>query len=640
MKLSNFFRDNTRIFMMIFMALLLVAFLVQDVLYSWSRPGAIDPKLTIGQAFGAKLTTTELQRTSGELGLLGRMGMLSYNEQNPVDFHLMFEEARRLGVTVGRDQVYSNLKNFRVTDDMMLQIQRQSGLSYDRIYEIIGKWDAVRMLADIQAQGAIQTLPRLEQQYRDQAQECELRVAVLEARAFVARAGEPTDEDLQKLFDEGKERVTAHTPEALAFGYKLPDRVRIEYLTLDPTRLEDFVEVRESELRRFYEDNARNYVDRTPVVKQQETDPGFVERPLSFEEARERVRKDCRAVRAVENAQRFLNELYSEAQRPWAAQSRGDDGFRPAPAGEPASFEALARRNPEFPVEYGKTELLDAMGLRRLPDIGGAGYQSQQRRVSLADQAFKTKGIVAKIEPSDPINGLNLFEPATVMMVMKFNPAARRSEPSRAVLFRVIEVQPSAPPASLAEVREKLAADWKTLKAFELAKAEAEKLAEKARESGLDAAVAAAGELREYLATAQAAASQPTTQPDGSTLPPGQFLANLGPDAPQNVTRQTPMLGRAGYVPAISKELFDLADAPPSATAPAHKVVCKPAVDPRNERWVVAELVSLKPLYSGGFAKQLPQLQQSGMSEMSMVFNLWVNPEYLHKRTGFVRANP
>lgn len=639
MNLTKILRNHSRKLLMVFMGLLLVAFLIPDAIQGLgSRERGYVRQY--GQAFGRQIKDRDLDQARGDAQILTRVGLENIPEGAVRHYYLLSQEAQRLGIRVGREEV----KAFLVTlgqqspfwqppEQRLKELQRASRRSYNEIYDAIGRWLAIDGLTARQATGLINTLPRQELAYRDRMQEADARLAIVDDKAFLAHVPEPTEEQLQAFFDECKGRRKAHTEAELVFGYLLEDRVQIEYLTVDPRKITGQVTVQAAQVRRYFEENASRYTKPDPLTTQP-VDGRFPQVPMTFEEARDRAREDFRAARAIEVAQSLVNQMYNEAHRPWSTMPRDEAGFSEAPPDEPVSFRDLQQRfSGTYDITYGQTGLMDARQLRELPEFGMAGMLMGQQLVELSELALRVKGIL-EADPRDNKPVLNVMEPAVVLTYMRDPRTRQWSSPQQAYLFRVTDARPSAPLDEMGPRREDVVADWRLAQARELARQHAEALAARAREVGLAAAIEEATELKQILAEADLAASGPTPMPSQAQ---SHFAQDLEPFTPQRLTRSSTFIQpRVGMVKDLPREIFALAEAPVDEAAP-HRAAVFPQAD--QHRWIVAELVEIKPLYAGPFEEQLAasllDARQRG-EEMRQFGRLWGQPDYVAQRTRFV----
>jgi len=652
MKLTRFLRRYSRILLMVFMSLLLVVFLIGDVVGRAARQRE-NPKRKVGQAFGKDIYTTDLDLAKNKQTILGWLGFQdSQFVDHPLDMYLLLEEARRLGVQLGREQAKAILPRLGVTPERLRFIQQRTDRSYDWIYDLAAEWLGVEELVAVQAAALGPSLPRAELAFRDEHEEAQVLLSVLDANAFIDSIPPPTEEELAAFFEETKSRPTSHTEDELRFGYLLPDRVRVEYLTVDPRQVEPKIRIREADAERFYRDYAANY--RKPAAPPQtqpgETRPATEFVTMTYEEARERVRRDFRTHKAIEEAQRLIDEIQRTAYQPWQAQPRDEHGFhQPLPESAVVRLSTLKERfSDRYPVEYAQTELLDRSGLmshfdprppyiRDDPELGRANspapfYIEGAREIPIWDLAMRVKGLFTP-DPRDTSPVLCLLEPSPLLHRRGTDPGTRQKGFVQGYIFCVTEVAPSGPPETLAEVRDGLVEDWRLLKAYALAGQYAEKLAARAREVGLTAAIEEFQELRGLLAAAEQTAQPVGPFPRG-TPPPlsAKFLQLLGPTQPsQPFTRNGRSVDWIGQTQKVQRQTFALAQADPAAGVP---VAVVPVAN--QFRWVIVQLQSIKPIYASEFDQQRRRLLAGPTEEeWARLLAEWLSPRSIRQRCGF-----
>lgn len=631
MKFTKYLRDNSRTFLMVFMALLLVAFLVPQSIQNWSDRGEA-LKVPLGQVFGRALTTADLQQTAADVQMLTRAGL---RVPEPVDYYLLSEEAKQTGLEVGHDEVQTQFGQGQAAAALQ-ELQRTTRMSYDRIFEAFGRRVAVERLARLAAGGLVDSLPRQELAYRDRTQQGVADCVALDDKAFLHLVPEPTEAELQAFFEAAKDRKTNHTDEQMEFGYLLPDRVRLEYLTVNPDKIRSKVTVQAAQVKRFFEENQQRYMKPDPTATQPAAGGKPPQVPMTFDEVKERAREDCREARAIELAQSQINDMYTEAHRPWAAAPRDAEGFATPPDAPPVSFEEFKQRfSAKLEVEYGQTELVGGEKLGTIPGLGGANMALGRGEVlRVSELALRVKGLLAK-DPADGKPVLNLLEPAPVMLSQKLDPQSRKGSPHQAFLFRVIQLAPSGPPGSVDEVRTQLVPDWKLSQAHELAGQHATQLAAKARAVGVRAAVAQATELKDILAAAEKN-PPPAVDPTAPAPPTPKYVDNFQAYSAE-FTRQAGVVLRVGRVPEIVKALFARADTP--VAEGARRVQASPVA--RQNKWLVAEVTGVKPIFREPFETQLAQtLKTNRQRDIQRFATDWLTPQNIKGRTGFVPAKP
>lgn len=644
MKLNKFFRENARILLIVFMSLLLVVFLLGDVI-QWMGRGGQGPNFKVGDAFGTAIHRNDLAPYEQRINVLGGIGLQlpPLGPDPALTYYLLTQEARKLGIHVSREQVLRLLSEGGFSAEMIDRPRRQLNMSLDATYDAIGELLSINMAASAQAVGIGDSEPRLRAAYRDQNQEAVVRLSILHAAVMAKSMPEPTAEALQAHFDEAKDRADAHTETELVFGYRIPDRVQVEYLTIDPEALKGDIRVRDSEVRTFFDQNRARYMKDGPIPASSPTNPN--PRPerilMEFDEARERAKDDYRASRAIERAQQLVNEMRAEARRPWLGQPKGADGFAtPPPPEKIIAFTDLRDRfASQAPVKYGQTELVDVAGFNSAVAIDGLAASFMMigsQRVRAGDLAFRVRGLYQPVE-RDPLPALNLLEPSDVL-VQQRSIGGGRAATYKAFIMRVVQVAPAGPPASIDEVRDKLVQNLKLQAAFAEAERRARAIAERTHTRGFDLAVADDPEIL-HLYTGAAtqpdapAATQPTADVQLATR-------QLGPFTPEGRFMRRPGgLREVPVSPLLHEQVFALADAPFSSTAPVHRMVVVPVA--RERKWIVAELIEVKPLYEGEFdAAREDQVQQTASRVQQRLAAAWYNVENVYQRTGFVPAAP
>ncbi len=642
MRISRIFRKYSRVLLLVFMSLLLVVFLVGDVI-GRAQGSRQMRDVEIGQAFGEPVFLSQTNRAQNDFELTAQLRLrtppiLSKDPQERnLAMYLLMEEARRTGIMVGREQIMETLKKAPGSAIVLDGIRKHSGRSLNSIYDSAARASATMVLAGYQI-GALAnaSLPEIEHAYRDQNQEARVLISVIDAKAFLEGVSEPTEEELQAHFEEAKSRDNAHTDEAHVYGYRIHDRVRVEYLTVDPSVIQDSVRISAREATRFYEENKYKYVkevkDAAPFALDDGGQPQKIQ--LTYEEVKDQVREDCRAAKAILEAQRLVNMIQQEARRPWDIAPLGEDNVRQVPPAETLkSFEELKEKySSEYPVVYQQTELVTERELRRERGFGRTSVVVGREPVPTPTLTFHVEGL-ATAEPDERMPVLRINEPSPVVLETRTIDPVSGAVPYQAYVFRVTHIEPSGPPASLDDVREQVIQNVKQIKTFELAGEQARALAEQARENGLEQSVAAAKDLKKMMG--QKEQETPTTEPAAPPDPAERYVQMLQPYEPEQFLRQPRFLKNVGYTPGLHKQVF----APPAEGGPdqteVHPVVIAPLA--RTLKWAVVELIEIKPIYQGNFELKREELEaQAYMARFQAFWYEWFDPKNVMARTGYV----
>ncbi len=403
MRISRIFRKYSRVLLLVFMSLLLVVFLMGDVIGRASRNSSAGD-FEIGEAFGQPIYSSQTQRARRDFDITGLLGMRSPPvlsedpQERDLGMYLAIEEARRAGVVVGRESISDALSRSPQSALLLDRIRKRYNCSLNSIYDSAARVVAISVLAQYQA-GALATasLPEVEQAYRDQNQEARVLISVIDARAFLAGMPEPTEAELLAHFEECKDRDRAHTDDERVCGYRIDDRIQVEYLTVDPDAIREDVRVSAREAERYYEENRQKYMKEVDTVSPFALDdsggPQKIE--MTYDEVKDQVREDCRAAKAIEVAQRLLNLIHDEARLPWVTAPRDEDNVKQAPpADKLVSFEDLREKfSGEYPVIYRKTELATARAFGRVRGLAQASTVIERRPVATRTLAFRVEGL-------------------------------------------------------------------------------------------------------------------------------------------------------------------------------------------------------------------------------------------------------
>lgn len=335
-----------------------------------------------------------------------------------------------------------------------------------------------------------------------------------------------------------------------------------------------------------------------------------------------------------------MNDVHDYADRAWRDQPRDEQGYRqPPPAEQTLSFKDVREHfAAQTPIEYGETDLIELRMLQSMPGLGTASYLVGRQTMSVWMLTARTKGLYQP-ERNETMPLLVVGEPGPVMVDHRPDPTDPRQRiPYQAYVFRVVEIVPEGPPRSIEEVRGRLVAEWRLTRAFELARAAAEKLAEQARGVGLEAAVQQSVELLATLEAAEPARLGTKLHSDWPEPLIKPYREALGPFAEKAFSRVTTVLQELNIpVERLPEAVFGLSYTT-GDSQPAHRVVVQAA--PRSFNWVVAELVQVDPIYRGEFEARLPQLltaaEQRGMEEL---YRGWFNPQNVKLRAGLKRTD-
>ncbi|MGE3182128.1 MAG: hypothetical protein AB7N71_10890, partial [Phycisphaerae bacterium] len=573
------------------------------------------------KALDQKITQIDLQYADTMAEISSQAGIPL--PRDTVATALLLAEAKKMGIRIGVDQVKQALISRwqgEVAANVEALMQRYNA-SENSIYQFIGDGMSVAQMITIQSFAAGESFARAKMTYRDQNESAVFSQSTIDVEALLEDVADPTDEEARAFFESRKDIdvATLTNTDELTFGYRLPDRVKVEYITIDPSLIK-IDRIRTSDVRTYFEENKQLYTKDGILDPTAGPDTKPPKVPMEFEEAETQVRADYRVYKAIQEASRIMDILRAEAFEPWLGQPLSKDGFLTAPAKPVTLRELYEKYKDEYPLNYNLTALSNKQELQetfspRVPTMSGAGG----RRLTLPDYAFRVSGLFVP-EEEDHQSVLAPNEPSQVLMTQNY--VIQRSLPYQPYLFAVLETDPAGPADNFETQKEQVKRDLKLQRAYDLAREQAEKLAARAKEVGLQQAYDEADALRQLVAPANADAVQSDMQTRQlQILKPSKIFGKY--------TRSTPSLQNVGAARGIADDIFALAAQPGPHRVGAIGI-------PAARKWIVVEMEEVQPLYAGDFEQRVQSVR--GFQEQFQVQMGFFDPQNVKLRTGFEPA--
>lgn len=383
----------------------------------------------------------------------------------------LYEEARRLGFGTSAAQVNARIESLRPLGLTGLHLARvvddvaggRQGLLFEGLRKDMTLVAYINWLGETLG-AAVE--PEMRREFTRMDERIKVRLVALNAEDAVEQVKDVADETLRKQFGKYRKFLAGKGPEG--YGYRIPDRVAIEYLVADPAGFEKEAapEVTAKAVRAYYDANkdteflVKQEKDEKPDAdkkndakaadgndqpasadEQHQKPPEKKVRP--FDEVRDQIRKTLVRRHAERLARRRLHENVAEIRTMRKKPKLGiwADGTA---------------------VRHVRAENLHtAEALAELEGIGQATCQTDAfpaYAVAVVELVGQDKARIAVGEISDVFTGTD----------------------GRAYAFRVTDVQANHEPADLNEVRDKVLADVRRAKAFEMIRERGKKLIEAA----------------------------------------------------------------------------------------------------------------------------------------------------------------
>ncbi|MEX0775042.1 MAG: hypothetical protein WD042_04930 [Phycisphaeraceae bacterium] len=394
---------------------------------------------------------------------------------------------------------------------------------------------------------------------------------------FMTEVDKPSAELMQELFDKHKSDL-AGEGKPYGFGYRRPDRVKLEYLSVPLDRLEKHVKVEEADAYDYYNKHKDEFTSTLPTTQPGEAD----EAPKTFVqpwgEVRDQIRAALRAQRAEQLGDRMIKDAQSLLSINVTTQP-DKDGYKDLSRGwQPRALSEVAG---ELQQRYGVLasvvrleQWLDRSNLTNLREIGesqmlaGAGANAPR---------FVPYVMSAKeLAPADdnPLIAMRLQVGAPSQ------PMVNRS--GDRLVFRLTAGEPARTPEKLDEARADVEYNARQLMAYRLLLAELPKWRDMAQQRPL-----------KDLANDQSA----------TVIDSGLFtrreLTGQGAKAPQ-----VPGIGASeAFVDAVFKLVEQVADQGPVKNLPQEQRADAIPVDQRLTVYLTV-LEDVRPLTRNEYLKQ------------------------------------
>ncbi len=508
---------------------ILMALRADEVLRSQDLTGILLSELLFSQSRSAgsllDLAKQTVQRNQYRI-TDRQLSDLYRNRAAPSDIYwiLLREEAAAAGVYIPNADVGQLLGQIipRLFDNQSYAVVMQSlvdrfNVPEDHILATFGKLFAVLRYAQTVCSMEDVTAAQAKHIASRESETLNVELVQIPASAFADKEQTPSDEDLLEQFNQYKGNfvgeVTAANP--FGFGYKLPDRVQLDYLALKLQDVEAIVKPpTQEEAEQYYQQNRdRLFSEQVPSNPNDPNSP-TVARAKSYSEVATTIMDQLKRQKVVTKAEQILQEAKNSADAPLQPTSAEDQELtREQRAHRAGSYQKLAQdlgAKYNVALHYGQTGQLNAMQVQSdkyLSRMSLTGFGYSPMRLSQVLFSVKELGDNASILLSMPPAEIY----ATVGPVRDPMVATVPDLSGQIMMIaRVVDVQKAAAPGNLdvafstkvvaldgaAEtrnpsfsVREEVTKDLRKLAAWDTTKGKAEEFLAAAQKEGWDKAV-------------------------------------------------------------------------------------------------------------------------------------------------------
>lgn len=560
---------------------------------------------------------TELQRLVG-FDWRGQWSRIAGAPLEITDWILLNREADRAGIRISVEDVRRLLGQ---NDQLLRRVQDtaiKKNVTVEQVYEALVGYFKVDRLAGLYQATAALTDQELRVAARDQFDRATINAVKLPAASFTDPQESFTEEQIVSQFEKYKDN--RRVPNSQTFGYYREPSVTIQYVKIDPKKVQDLLQVGEQTIKKRALDYWKQNRDKdsrfrrtqeeidailSAMPEQKDADGNPLPKPPvppyheKFEQVQDVAIEIVKEREAHNEAERLANQLIRKFAEPWFGVPTPRNDYRPAPemAAHVQHYDDILAQWPPY------QRYKDAITVATLGPVTEADLAQDTEMGSAFFAAFTVQGLAEiPAETNDRSMYKSLWETASEFT---------RDQNGNVYVYRVIKSEKGRPPTGVDEVRDEVIADLRMASAMKRAVEAGQTLADAANDSS----------LKEAWESNQALADRVT--PDE-----GGYLS----DVP--VSRNNPFWGR--LVPQIGEvdeqfvqTAFRLAkageDAPPEVVR----------LDDLNLA-VVIEGKSVSPVYQETYEQQRLRLT-SQMSQQRMIeaFRNWLQPEQIRDRNGY-----
>jgi len=429
-------------------------------------------------------------------------------------FWMLAEEAHRSGIYATERQIDVVIEVCQVLASKLRSaswsaVLNQFSLTNKQLRQTVGDYVAILRYSNMLANSLTISQPQLKNAIRDivEQQNVTGQFARYSADIFADQVPQPTEQQLQDHFELYKQYLPGEKTSAQEkphqFGYKLPDRVQVEFLKVDITvakeqvtkQFEQKTAIEQEEiLQQYWSENQNRF--RVPVAKpadqqDQQSEPEY--RLQSYDEVAQQVKTMWLQDQATQKAQ----QLIAEAQRLTRHKmDSSDTDAQPQVDDTHADYAAIAQQliSPQLEVTYSKSDFLSPQTAETFEDFRMA-YQARQgvRQQSLINLLFACEPLRARQATRLDEPPLRLYEDVTSILAFDYS-----NNPQTAYMLRIVAVDKARVPVSLDDdgrqgpadqpflttgvnqLKEQVKQDWQDIQAYQLACQQAKIFAEKA----------------------------------------------------------------------------------------------------------------------------------------------------------------
>ncbi len=238
--MHNFIKRNQKKMLAVFGILLMITFVISG---NARGPSCRGPYV-LGKVGGAPLTDNDVQQAQHDIYLLLRGSFVplykldegraaAVFKEHPNVYAMLQIEARKQGIVITEAQAQTAVKEAK--------LENIEAAEQDELLAAVGRFMLVQTAYDNAAATVKVSRPLLDYNLATGYQSLSLNIVELTADQYRAAAGRPASDEIAKQYerfaDREPEPSSVVTTQPATPGYKVPDRVKIQYVDLPRDRI-------------------------------------------------------------------------------------------------------------------------------------------------------------------------------------------------------------------------------------------------------------------------------------------------------------------------------------------------------------------------------------------------------------------
>jgi len=416
-------------------------------------------------------------------------------------WYLLVQEARQNGIAATESEVTGAIQGTGTTEEEFQKFLSDHG-STQRDFRLAVQHELmIRKLAETAMRSVPVSLPQLEYIADQMRSTVQVTYAAQEVgKLFSSKPFEPAEDAINHQFELYK-GVLASTGEkepplidghTYPFGYKWPDRVKVEYVKFDRAGIRSLIKPTQDdviEAYQTYKADPSRFKTEGPSVTQvgPSTQPKF----KPFEDVKAQLIDEQIDARVTKLMRKMTERAQTLAQDAWKDAKLDDKGYyEELPRESWPKFESIAtdiQKQREFlgylPDVYQDGVWRGERDLAELPGIGQAVLQTPREQIAFTRLATRVRAL---LEKNDPLTRLHLQLGVAGPLLMEVEKNEKGEAKVKSMyLYRVSFAEKSHEPAKVEEVRDQVVRDLKKLSSYEGLKKQAEALATESEHGSL-----------------------------------------------------------------------------------------------------------------------------------------------------------